>query len=177
MRRTLLRVLLVASALAALSRFLSRRGHFTLEREQLVPAPRDRVFAFFADPRNLSAITPPWIKFEIIQLESLPLAGGTIQEYRIRWLRLPLRWESLIAEFYEGRTFTDVQTRGPYAYWRHEHTFEDLADGATLMRDRVQYALPLGAVGLIAHELLVRRQLGEIFDYRAEVIEHAFRLT
>jgi ligand-binding SRPBCC domain-containing protein len=173
----LLRALLLAGALAALSRYVSKRGNFTMEREQLVPAPRDRVFAFFADPRNLSAITPPWVGFTITNLEALPLAGGTMQEYRIRWLRVPLRWESLIAEFDQGRTFTDVQTRGPYAYWRHEHTFEDSGNDATLVRDSVQYSLPLGVLGVLTHELMVRRQLRDIFDYRAQVIEDAFRLT
>jgi ligand-binding SRPBCC domain-containing protein len=180
-RGRLLRALVLAGALAALSRFFSRRGHYTLEREQLVPAPRDRVFAFFADPRNLPQITPPSVGFEITNLETMPLAGGTMQEYRIRWLRVPLRWESLIAEFEKGHTFTDVQTRGPYAYWRHEHTFEDVgaedvAGGATLVRDRVQYALPFGLLGALTHELLVRRQLRAIFDYRANVIEDAFRI-
>jgi len=161
--------------IAALSRFFSQRGNYTLEREQLVPGPRDRVFAFFADPRNLSQITPPWMHFEITHLEQMPLAGGTMQEYRIRWLRVPLRWESLIAEFEDSRTFTDVQTSGPYRYWRHEHTFED-AGGGTLVRDRVQYQMPFGILGAITHELLVRRQLRAIFDYRANVIEDAFRL-
>lgn len=36
----------------------------------------------------------------------------------------------------------------------------------TLVRDRVQYALPLGVVGELAHLAFVRRELGRIFDYR-----------
>jgi ligand-binding SRPBCC domain-containing protein len=176
-RARLLRALLLAGAFATLSRYWSNRGNYTLEREQLVPAPRDRVFAFFADPTNLTEITPPWIGFQVVRLEQHPLAGGTMQEYRIRWLRVPLRWESLIAEFEDGRTFTDVQTRGPYAYWRHEHTFEALDAESTLVRDRVQYALPFGIVGAITHTLLVRRQLRDIFDYRARVIDDVFGLN
>jgi len=174
-RRRLLRALLLAGALAAFPRVFSHRGQYTLEREQLVPGPRERVVAFFIDPRNLSEITPPWVRFEITQLEQTPLAGGTMQEYRIRWLGVPLRWESLIAEFDEGRRFTDVQTRGPYRYWRHEHTFDD-AEGGTLVRDRVQYELPFGVLGVIVHTLVVRRQLRDIFDYRANMIEDVFRL-
>ena len=125
-------------------------------------------------------MTPPWVRFRITQLEQMPLAGGTMQEYRIRWLGVPLRWESLIAEFDAGRRFTDVQTSGPYGYWRHEHIFEDLgedAEGGTLVRDRVQYELPFGALGAITHALVVRRQLQQIFDYRAGVIEDTFRVS
>ncbi len=161
--------------MAATARYWPRGGHYTLEREQLVPGPRERVFAFFVDPRNFSEITPPWVRFSVLHLEQLPLAGGTMQSYRIRWLGVPLGWESLIAEFEEGRRFTDVQTRGPYRYWRHEHIFED-AEGGTLVRDRVQYELPFGVLGAIIHELVVRRQLRDIFDYRANVIEETFRL-
>lgn len=176
MRRRLISALLLAGAIAATGRFWSRRGHYTLEREQIVPGPRDLVFAFFIDPRNLSEVTPPWVRFEITQLEQAPLAGGTMQEYRIRWLGLPLRWESLIAEFEDGRRFTDEQTRGPYRYWRHEHIFEDADGDSTLVRDRVQYQLPFGVLGAIAHELVIRRQLRAIFDYRAGVIDDVFRV-
>lgn len=176
MRRRLVRASLLAAVIAATGRFWSRGGHYTLEREQLVPGPRDLVFAFFIDPQNLSEITPPWVRFGITQLEQIPLAGGTMQEYRIRWLGVPLRWESLIAEFEDGRRFTDVQTSGPYRYWRHEHVFDDV-EGGTLVRDRVQYELPFGILGAIVHALVVRRQLRQIFDYRANVIEETFRLS
>jgi ligand-binding SRPBCC domain-containing protein len=169
-RRRLIPGLALAVGLLLTERLWARSGRYTLERSQLVRAPREQVFGFFVDPRNLPAITPPWIHFKIEQLEQMPLTGGTMQEYRICWLGVPLRWETLIAEFEHGHRFTDVQTRGPYRYWRHEHIFED-AGGGTLVRDCVQYELPFGLLGRLVHALLVRRQLREIFDYRASVIE------
>ena len=66
-----------------------------------------------------------------------------------------------------------MQTKGPYKEWRHEHTFVEV-EGGTLMRDRVQYELPLGILGTIAHRLIVARQLKEIFDYRARRIGKLF---
>jgi ligand-binding SRPBCC domain-containing protein len=166
--------LLVAAALLLTERAWKRGPRYTFERSQIVPAAREDVFRFFVNPSNLPRITPPWVGFELVHLEREPLAGGTMQEYRIHWLRVPLRWESLIAEFDSGRRFTDVQTRGPYGYWRHEHIFED-AEGGTLVRDLVQYEMPFGALGRVTHALLVRKQLREIFDYRANVVEQAFR--
>ncbi len=38
------------------------------------------------------------------------------------------------------------------------------------MTDRVEYELPLGPLGDIAHSLMVERQLRAIFDYRARRI-------
>jgi hypothetical protein len=60
-----------------------------------------------------------------------------------------------------------VQLEGPYALWHHTHTFQDDGSGGTLMRDEVRYALPLGGLGELAGRLLVRRDIEQIFDYRA----------
>ena len=37
--------------------------------------------------------------------------------------------------------------------------------------DIVNYALPLGILGRIAHRVFVQRQLNAIFDYRTEVLK------
>jgi ligand-binding SRPBCC domain-containing protein len=57
--------------------------------------------------------------------------------------------------------------------WIHTHRFEGTA-GGVVMRDRVEYELPLGALGRLAHRLLVRRQLDAIFDFRRRAIEEIF---
>jgi hypothetical protein len=141
-----------------------------LERTQVVAAPIDRAFAFFQDPQNLGRITPLWIDFEILRVDGTPLAQGTRIEYRIRWLGVPQRWTAEIAEYDPPHRFVDIQVRGPYRSWRHEHIFEPIADG-TRVHDRVQYELPFGPLGHIAHALVVRGQLERIFAYRAQAVE------
>jgi hypothetical protein len=42
------------------------------------------------------------------------------------------------------------------------------------MLDSVDYAIGFGPIGTIAHTLFVRRTLGRIFDYRADVIARLF---
>ncbi len=51
--------------------------------------------------------------------------------------------------------FVDVQEKGPYALWRHSHSFKDIGSGATEMKDRVEYAMPLGPLGEIAYHFFV----------------------
>ena len=80
-----------------------------------------------------------------------------------------MRWRTRIEEWQPEDRFVDVQLEGPYRLWRHLHTFEDRHDG-TLMRDRVEYALPFGPLGWLAHRVLVARQLDSIFSHRREVI-------
>ena len=60
---------------------------------------------------------------------------------------------------------SDIQESGPYALWEHDHLFEE-QNGGVLMRDRVEYALPLGWLGRVVHFLAVRPLLSAIFDYR-----------
>ena len=66
-----------------------------------------------------------------------------------------------------------MQEKGPYRRWVHRHRFAP-EDGGTRMRDRVEYELPFGILGRLAHRLLVRRQLESIFRHRARVIGELF---
>jgi NAD dependent epimerase/dehydratase family enzyme len=63
-----------------------------------------------------------------------------------------------------------VQTRGPYALWHHTHEFEP-DDGGTIIRDRVRYRLPFGALGDAIAGWLVRWDLQAVFDFRRHRIE------
>jgi NADH dehydrogenase len=48
-------------------------------------------------------------------------------------------------------------------------------DGGTLMTDEVEYELPFGPLGDIAHRLVVRAELERIFGYRSAVLATALR--
>jgi ligand-binding SRPBCC domain-containing protein len=136
-----------------------------LEREQLVHARLGEVFEFFARAGNLERITPPWLRFRLLTPEPIAMRAGAIIRYRLALHGLPLRWASRIDEWEPGRGFVDRQLSGPYRLWHHRHGFEARGAG-TLVRDSVHYALPLAALGEIAHAALVRRDLERIFDYR-----------
>ncbi len=136
-----------------------------LERTQLLPRPRPEVFAFFADARNLEAITPDFLRFTILPPVPASLDAGSRIDYRLSLFGVPFHWRTRIAAWQPGVRFVDVQERGPYALWHHTHTFSDAGDG-TRVHDRVEYRLPLGPLGEAAHPLMVRRTLDRIFDHR-----------
>jgi ligand-binding SRPBCC domain-containing protein len=69
--------------------------------------------------------------------------------------------------------FVDEQRVGPYALWHHQHRFSEVQGGVE-MTDEVNYALPLGVLGTMAHALFVQRQLNAIFDYRFDVLSKKF---
>lgn len=146
---------------------------FRLERTQVVPRSLEEVFPFFADVHNLETITPTFVGFQVLTPRPIAMAPGTLIDYRLRLLGVPFRWRTRIETFEPGVRFVDVQLRGPYRLWHHTHEFER-RDGATVVRDVVRYALPLGPLGVLAHALVVRRTLARIFDYRRDRIGEIF---
>jgi ligand-binding SRPBCC domain-containing protein len=143
---------------------------FTLHRSQVLPGTPEAVFPFFADARNLEAITPPSLKFEVVTPDEIPMRVGTLIQYRLTLRGLSLNWLTSIQDWEPPHRFVDVQVRGPYALWHHTHEFEHHGDGGTLMTDTVRYALPLGPLGAVAHRALVRRDVERIFDFRARAV-------
>jgi len=139
---------------------------YTLKREQTLPHPVDEVFAFFAEPANLEAITPGWLRFRILTPEPIRMEPGALIRYALRWRGLPLSWTTRIEAWDPPNGFVDAQLRGPYRLWEHAHSFEPVA-GGTLARDVVRYALPLGVLGRLARAAWVRADLNAIFDHRA----------
>ena len=140
-----------------------------LRREQRLAAPPSAVFPFFADPRNLEAITPPLLRVRLLTPDPIAMGVGTFLQYALRLRGVPVRWDTLIQEWEPPVRFVDVQVRGPYRLWHHTHSLVPIDGGAsTLMRDTVRYSVGFGALGEVARRALVLRDLEAIFAFRAE---------
>ena len=146
---------------------------FVFHAEQDVPRPLDEVFEFFSRAENLQELTPAWLHFRILDVKPSPVRKGTLIRYALRWRVFPIRWTTEIVEWDPPHRFVDVQLKGPYKSWHHEHRFA--AEGAgTRIYDEVQYGLPFGVFGAIAHRLKVRDDVETIFAYRKEVVANLF---
>ena len=143
---------------------------FHFEDELWLPRGRNEVFPFFADARNLSEITPPWVQFQVLTPAPIVMQPGALIDYRIRVHGLPIRWRTEITEWGPPHRFVDVQLRGPYTLWHHTHMFEE-QDGGTLCIDKVNYR-PRG--GAIINRLFVRKDVQRIFAYRRKRLLELF---
>ena len=141
----------------------------TLSEEVWLPLPRERVFAFFADAGNLDAITPPWLHFQIVSPTPIDMKPGALIDYRLRVRGLPIFWRSEITEWEPPVRFVDRQLKGPYRQWIHTHEFEE-KDGGTLIRDRVEYAVPGWFLEPLVHRLFVKPDIDKIFKHRSASI-------
>ncbi len=156
---------------------LKPRDVYELTTWQWLPRRQDEVFAFFADAFNLERITPPFLRFRVLTPAPIPMARGTLIDYRLRLHGVPIRWRTEIAAWEPPVRFVDAQRRGPYAEWVHTHTFE-LQDGGTMVRDAVRYRLrgPDVATRLI-EGLLVGPDTTRIFEYRHAAMDEALGVS
>jgi hypothetical protein len=70
-----------------------------------------------------------------------------------------LTHETLILKYDRPHHFQDIMLRGMFKTFEHDHYFDPLPDGTTLMRDELRFAAPLGPLGRIAEVLVLRRYL------------------
>jgi hypothetical protein len=135
-----------------------------------VRRPLEEIFAFFSDARNLDTLTPPWVGFRILTPEPIDMRRGTLIDYRIRIHGIPLRWRTEIIDWDPPHRFVDLQLRGPYRWWHHEHRFERCGEETRIIDD-VEYRAPFH---WISHPLFVQRDVERIFDYRAQALGRLF---
>lgn len=148
-------------------------GPYVLRSNQVISRPLHEVFDFFSRAENLQELTPAWMHFRILSVAPQPVRRGTLINYSLRWRVFPIRWTTEIVDWEPPHRFVDIQLKGPYKLWRHEHQF--IAEGdSTRILDEVQYQLPFGFLGRIAHVLKVRRDVETIFAYRKVAIEKRF---
>ena len=147
----------------------------TLEREQWLPIPIEQAWEFFSSPKNLAKITPGDMGFVIREpFDNAPIYEGQRISYTVRPLfGIPLKWITCIAVAEEPYRFVDVQVRGPYRHWWHEHTFSALDSTTTVMVDVFRFAAPLGPAGLLAEHLILARYMTRLIERRSRWLTEA----
>ncbi len=149
---------------------------YQLYREQQLSCDINEAWQFFSSPNNLSKITPDYMGFNVLSdVKDEPIYEGIIIDYNVSpLLGIPLKWRTRITQVETLKSFTDFQVKGPYKYWNHFHEFIPNADGV-LIKDTVDYELPLGILGNLAHSIMVKKKLNEIFNFRYKTLEQLFK--
>jgi ligand-binding SRPBCC domain-containing protein len=119
---------------------------------------------------HLEKLTPPFLNFHILTPKPIVMAVGTRINYQLKLHGIRVRWESEITGWNPPYSFSDDQIKGPYRYWHHEHMFQE-KDGGTFVRDKVEYAVP---VGVLINRFFVNPDLRRVFEYRTATLEKLF---
>lgn len=143
---------------------------YKLETKQLLPITLDEAWDFFSSPHNLKEITPDHMGFHITSGNQGKMYPGMLITYIVTpLLGIKMRWCTEITQVEKNKYFIDEQRFGPYNMWHHQHHFKEV-EGGVEMTDIVHYGIPLGILGQVVNALFVKKQLKEIFDYRAKAV-------
>jgi uncharacterized protein (TIGR01777 family) len=134
------------------------------EMSTAVPASTEELFAWHERLGALLRLLPPFEPVELVSKTGQGLEVGVRIEVAARLGPLRLTGVSRHVECQRPTGFVDEQERGPFAQWRHQHLF---ADG--LVTDRIDWELPLGAVGRLA-EGQVHARFERAFRFRHQRI-------
>ncbi len=119
------------------------------QKESLIRATPERVFAFHELPDALPRLTPPWDEgADCAARESLNVGSMAIIETRVFGI-FAIRWVARHTVYDPPRMFEDIQVSGPFRSWRHRHTVMPHPDGAVLrMRSNMsrRWASPVGCL-------------------------------
>lgn len=149
---------------------------YQFKTKQILPLSKEEAWGFFSSPKNLALITPSRMNFEILSISrDEEMYTGQIIKYKITvlpWVRM--HWETEIIDVQKLQSFTDIQRKGPYSYWAHKHSFQQVNNGIE-MTDELEYAVPYGWIGRLANYAYVQREVKSIFEYRFQVLEKLFK--
>ena len=147
-----------------------------LEREIILDTDPDTLWEFLSTPMNLNELTPPELHFRVLSEVPQEMYNGLMILYEIQ---IPLfgkrRWLTEIKHIEAGTFFVDEQRSGPYRLWHHQHHFKEVPGGVE-MTDEVNYAIPMGFLGRLAHFIFVGREVNRIFEHRFKVLEAYFKV-
>lgn len=130
------------------------------EYEFTVDAPVHEVDEFHRDVRALKLLTPAPLSIK----RADPPADGAGAEFVV-WLPLPMRWVARYEDVGPDG-FSDVQTEGPLASWRHRHSWEAIDAKTTRVREYIEYEYASGLAGLLGRIFMSAPGLLGLFTYR-----------
>jgi ligand-binding SRPBCC domain-containing protein len=126
--------------------------------ESRIDAPIERVFDLARDiglhERSMAASD----EHAIAGRMSGPIEQGETVTWRARHFGLWWTMTSRITEVRAPSTFADEQEDGPFAWFRHRHTFR-AESGGTVMTDDWEHASPFGVIGRIVDRVILGRYM------------------
>ncbi len=147
---------------------------FTKHSKQNLPISLEKAWEFLSDPKNLKAITPEYMGFNILSGADRPMFPGQIIQYIVTPIAgIKTKWVTEITHVKHLEYFVDEQRFGPYALWHHKHFIREI-EGGVEMEDIIDYKLPMGILGELVQPFLVAPKLKEIFDYRTKKLTELF---
>jgi len=138
-----------------------------LSFETPIPCTPEELWEFHASAEALTVLKPTDARVSFLDgPEALKVSEGAL--HRIKVLRfglLPIVWHARIVDVHPPSRFTDIAEKSPFKSWKHQHEFLPHESGS-LLRDTVEFELPLGILGGVAARLFVAPDVRRMFAHR-----------
>jgi len=139
------------------------------EKKILLKSDKKEVFAFHERPGALKRLSPPWQKIDVIRHKRGIDKGASVKMHLYDPFKIT--WKAKHTEFIKNEFFEDIQTFGPFAFWKHQHIFEDLNKNLCSMTDRIEFKLYFHELVYPASEKILLNKLNKIFHYRHKILQ------
>lgn len=136
-----------------------------LQVSQLIPAARFDVFDFLTSPRQLPLLLAPAVEVQVLTPE-IELKRGVEAQFNMTRLGLSQLIRFRVEDILRGSRLTYRQVEGIFAGWTHTMKFEEHGDNQTLVTDLVDYQVPLGLLGHLADDLLIKSDMQRLLSQR-----------
>lgn len=144
-----------------------------LQISQLIPAARFEVFDYVTDPHTQAFLLQPTIEVETYPFDGA-LKRGSEVHFTMTRLSLSQSVRLRIEDWLRGSRVTYRQVEGLFAAWTHTMKFEEHGENATLVTDLVDYQMPLGLLGYLADDLIVKRDMRSLLEARLQKVKEHF---
>ena len=141
-----------------------------IQLETRIAAPAERCFLLSLNIDLHKQSTSQTSEEAIAGVTSGIIGPGERVTWRGRHFGLMLTHETLISQYERPNHFQDIMLRGMFRSFEHDHFFDALEDGTTLMRDELRFAAPLGPLGRIADVLFLQSYLSRFLAQRNDLI-------
>ena len=98
--------------------------------------PLNKIFDFYSNPKNINLLTPWFAKVSCTPEKKI--SKNEVFTIEINMFGIKNKVEILIKNYEENKLFTDLQIKGPFNYWEHNHIFK-YENNETIMYDVINY--------------------------------------
>ena len=136
----------------------------------------ERLFSWHENPGAYERLTPPFEPVTV-KYRKGSIDGG---EVHIKLPFIPLIWVAKHHSYKKNVQFMEDQASGPFVgplpfwngSWHHEHLFDKVDEGNSLLTDDIAYDFPMDPFGSIFGGWYTTKRLKQMFAYRRHVTKH-----
>ena len=131
------------------------------------------MFAYLTAPSQQSFLLQPALNVEVLTPDGDMKRGDEIHFNMTRFgLSQSIRFR--VEDLLPGSRLTYRQSEGVFTAWTHTMKFEEHSEKTTLVTDLVDYQLPMGVLGFLADDLLIKGDMTRILKQRLQKAKEHF---